>query len=137
MKREHVLEAVALKVRGSPCDGDARDAASQVRAVAATAGGRKGNSAYSRRRRASASVAKSWSPAVEIVGPRAGTSDVLQGEAQHHEYKTETSCCEATAESRTTTGPFPRALATRRVLAAACAGHNQRFGRISTWTARQ
>ena len=126
------------QARGQP--NRARDAARRGPVALRSLGGRRrgrgqrastvSTSATSARRR------PGTAPRPEAARARASNSDVLQGEAsitsrRRHRVARPTLNLEAT------TSPFCCVHATLRVLAAACAGDDQRFGRFSTWAAIQ
>ena len=81
-------------------------------------------------------AATGTTPRPEAARARASNSDVLQGEASITSSRRHR-VARLALNLEVTTIPSPRALATRRILAAACAGDEQRFRRFSAWAARE
>ena len=123
------------QARGQP--NRARDAARRGPVAPRSLGGRR------RGRGQRASTVSTSATSARRPGPRLDPKRLGHARATQMSYKAKRAsrvegdlACEATAESRTT-NPFPRALAIRRILAAACAGDEQRFGRFRAWAARE
>ena len=131
------LEAAATSERGSPIE---RATARRGPVAPRSLGGRRrgrgqrastvSTSATSARRR------PGTAPRPEAARARASNSDVLQGEASITSRRRHRVARPA-LNLKVTTISFPRALETRRILAAACAGDEQRFGRFRAWAARE